>query len=129
MTTRRFWLTISIIVAMFALYLLIRPLGSGYTSASSATYTATSIGVSPDNTWSQFSDNKMGELLIQPGEAQPVVTTLTFKDPGAVILRLSALWPSSASPWLLKAGALCWIATMALYVWRFTPMLIRPRAS
>jgi len=47
----------------------------------------------------------------------------------AVVLRLAALWPSSASLWLLQAGALCWIASMALYLWRFVPLLIRPRAS
>ncbi|MGB3288382.1 MAG: NnrS family protein [Burkholderiaceae bacterium] len=45
----------------------------------------------------------------------------------AVVLRLGALWPSSGSLWLLRAAALCWIACMALYLWRFVPMLIRPR--
>ena len=47
----------------------------------------------------------------------------------AVVLRLSALWPSAASLWLLQAAALCWIAALALYLWRFTPMLIRPRPN
>lgn len=47
----------------------------------------------------------------------------------AVVLRLAALWPSSASIWLLDAAALAWIASMALYLWRFVPMLIRPRTS
>ncbi|AEC20650.1 NnrS family protein [Pusillimonas sp. T7-7] len=47
----------------------------------------------------------------------------------AVVLRLAALWPSSATLVLLQASALSWIAAMALYLWRFVPMLIRPRAS
>jgi uncharacterized protein involved in response to NO len=47
----------------------------------------------------------------------------------AVLLRLSALWPSAARLWLLQAAALCWIAALALYLWRFTPMLIRPRPN
>lgn len=47
----------------------------------------------------------------------------------AVVLRLGALWPSSGSLWLLRAAALSWIACMALYLWRFVPMLIRPRQT
>ncbi|SHH03630.1 NnrS family protein [Pollutimonas bauzanensis] len=45
----------------------------------------------------------------------------------AVALRLAALWPSAASGWLLQAAASCWILAMGLYLWRFVPMLIRPR--
>ncbi|PLC50042.1 NnrS family protein [Pollutimonas subterranea] len=45
----------------------------------------------------------------------------------SVVLRLAALWPSVASGWLLQAAAACWILAMALYLWRFVPMLIRPR--
>ena len=46
----------------------------------------------------------------------------------AVLLRLMALWPGPATLWLLDAAALCWMASMTLYLWRFTPMLIRPRS-
>lgn len=45
----------------------------------------------------------------------------------AVALRLGALWPSTLSLWLLQAAALCWIAGFGLYLWRFIPILIRPR--
>lgn len=45
----------------------------------------------------------------------------------AAVLRLAALWPSTASVGVLHAAALCWMASMALYLWRFVPMLIRPR--
>jgi uncharacterized protein involved in response to NO len=45
----------------------------------------------------------------------------------AVVLRLAALAPTEASLALLQAAALAWIACMALYLWRFVPMLIRPR--
>jgi uncharacterized protein involved in response to NO len=45
----------------------------------------------------------------------------------AVVLRLAALWPSMASVHLLHLAAACWILCMGLYLWRFVPMLIRPR--
>lgn len=45
----------------------------------------------------------------------------------AVALRLGALHPSAISGLLLQAAALCWIAALALYLWRFTPWMIRPR--
>jgi uncharacterized protein involved in response to NO len=45
----------------------------------------------------------------------------------AVVLRLAALWPTAGSLWLLRVSAVCWISCMALYLWRFVPMLIRPR--
>jgi uncharacterized protein involved in response to NO len=45
----------------------------------------------------------------------------------AVALRLTALWPALASQSLLHASALCWIIALGLYLWRFAPLLIRPR--
>ncbi len=45
----------------------------------------------------------------------------------AVALRLAALWPSAASVPLLHLAATAWILCFGLYLWRFTPMLIRPR--
>ncbi|NYT76349.1 NnrS family protein [Alcaligenaceae bacterium] len=45
----------------------------------------------------------------------------------AVALRLAALWPSGVTLMLLHASAACWIVCMGLYLWRFVPMLIRPR--
>lgn len=45
----------------------------------------------------------------------------------AVLLRLAALWPSTASVHLLHLAAAAWILCMGLYLWRFAPMLIRPR--
>lgn len=45
----------------------------------------------------------------------------------AVAFRLAALWPSSASGWLLQAAGLCWVLCMGLYLWRFAPRLVRPR--
>jgi uncharacterized protein involved in response to NO len=45
----------------------------------------------------------------------------------AAVLRLAALWPGNASLPLLHAAALCWICAFGLYLWRFAPMLIRPR--
>ena len=47
----------------------------------------------------------------------------------AVALRLIALWPSVASAAALQASALAWIAAFGLYLWRFAPWLVRPRAD
>lgn len=45
----------------------------------------------------------------------------------AAALRLLALVPSEHIRLLLHLSAACWVAAFALYLWRFTPMLIRPR--
>ena len=45
----------------------------------------------------------------------------------AVVFRLAALWPSAASAALLHLAACAWMLCMGLYLWRFAPMLIRPR--
>lgn len=45
----------------------------------------------------------------------------------AVVFRLAALWPSSLTLAFLDASALSWILCLGLYLWRFTPRLIRPR--
>ncbi|WP_119355160.1 NnrS family protein [Azohydromonas sediminis] len=47
----------------------------------------------------------------------------------AAVLRLAALAATPLAPWLLKASALAWVAAFALYLWRFTPWLVRPRAD
>src|SRR5690606_14818179 len=41
----------------------------------------------------------------------------------AVVLRLAALFPTSYSYWYLRLAAITWIASFALYLWRFIPML------
>ncbi len=45
----------------------------------------------------------------------------------AALLRLLALWPSSLAGTALQASALAWTLAFALYVWRFLPLMIRPR--
>lgn len=45
----------------------------------------------------------------------------------AAALRLLALVPSEHIRILLHVSAACWVAAFALYLWRFVPMLIRPR--
>lgn len=45
----------------------------------------------------------------------------------AVALRLAGLFPSGPVLLLLQGAALCWIAALALYLWRFFPWMIRPR--
>jgi uncharacterized protein involved in response to NO len=47
----------------------------------------------------------------------------------AVALRLIALWPSAVSALALQSSALAWIAAFCLYLWRFSPWLVRPRAD
>jgi uncharacterized protein involved in response to NO len=45
----------------------------------------------------------------------------------AVALRLVALAPTAFSQPALHLAAAAWIAALVLYLWRFAPMLIRPR--
>lgn len=45
----------------------------------------------------------------------------------ATVLRLAALHPSPASVHLLHGAAGLWALAFALYLWRFFPMMIRPR--
>lgn len=45
----------------------------------------------------------------------------------AVALRLSALAPTAFSLWALQLSAAAWMAAFALYLWRFAPLMIRPR--
>ena len=45
----------------------------------------------------------------------------------AVALRLAAIAATPATATLLHIAAAAWIASLALYLWQFTPMLIRPR--
>lgn len=47
----------------------------------------------------------------------------------AALLRLLALWPTALSLAALHASALTWVLGFGLYLWRFAPLLIRPRAD
>ena len=47
----------------------------------------------------------------------------------AAALRLAALPATPLAPWLLQASALAWAAAFGLYLWRFVPWLVRPRAD
>ena len=46
----------------------------------------------------------------------------------AVVLRLAAIAATPASAVLLYLAAAAWIASLSLYLWQFTPILIRPRS-
>ena len=45
----------------------------------------------------------------------------------AVVLRLAALAPTTLSEAALQLSAAAWLVALALYLWRFAPMLVRPR--
>jgi uncharacterized protein involved in response to NO len=45
----------------------------------------------------------------------------------AAVLRLVGLLPTAASLPALHTAAVAWIAAFGLYLWRFFPMMIRPR--
>ena len=45
----------------------------------------------------------------------------------AVALRLAAIANTPATATLLHMAGAAWIASLALYLWQFTPILIRPR--
>ena len=47
----------------------------------------------------------------------------------AAVLRLAALLPTAAVLPLLHASATAWMCAFGLYLWRFAPWLIRPRAD
>ncbi|MDR0458478.1 MAG: NnrS family protein [Burkholderiaceae bacterium] len=47
----------------------------------------------------------------------------------AAALRLAALLPTVATLCALHAAAAAWVAAFGLYLWRFFPMMIRPRAD
>ena len=47
----------------------------------------------------------------------------------AALLRLAALLPTAATLGLLHASATAWAFALGLYLWRFFPMMIRPRAD
>lgn len=47
----------------------------------------------------------------------------------ALVLRLAALWPSNIAGPLLQATATAWVLSLALYLYRYVPILIRPRAD
>lgn len=47
----------------------------------------------------------------------------------AAVLRLAALLPTAASIGLLHASTTAWVLALGLYLWRFFPMMIRPRAD
>ncbi|MDM0074087.1 NnrS family protein [Variovorax sp. J2P1-59] len=47
----------------------------------------------------------------------------------AAVLRLAALLPTAITSGALHASAAAWVLAFALYLWRFVPMMIRPRAD
>ncbi|MGH8814940.1 MAG: NnrS family protein, partial [Achromobacter pestifer] len=47
----------------------------------------------------------------------------------AALLRLAALLPTAATIGFLHASVTAWVLALALYLWRFFPMMIRPRAD
>lgn len=47
----------------------------------------------------------------------------------AALLRLAALLPTAATTGLLHAATLAWVLALGLYLWRFFPLMIRPRAD
>ncbi|MGE8616692.1 MAG: NnrS family protein [Achromobacter spanius] len=47
----------------------------------------------------------------------------------AALLRLAALLPTAATIGLLHAATLAWVLALGLYLWRFFPLMIRPRAD
>ena len=66
---------------------------------------------------------------------RPLATDRTMRTSywlmlGAVVLRLAAIstgLPTSAANALLHLAAAAWISALALYLWQFVPLLIRPR--
>lgn len=47
----------------------------------------------------------------------------------AALLRLAALLPTAVTTGLLHTATLAWVLALGLYLWRFFPLMIRPRAD
>ncbi|WP_042996440.1 NnrS family protein, partial [Bordetella bronchiseptica] len=46
---------------------------------------------------------------------------------GAAALRLAALWPGPPTLAALHGATAAWVLAFVLYLWRFAPLLVRPR--
>ncbi|CFM34231.1 NnrS protein [Bordetella pertussis] len=46
---------------------------------------------------------------------------------GAAALRLAALWPGPHTLAALHGATAAWVLAFVLYLWRFAPLLVRPR--
>ncbi|MGE4335183.1 MAG: NnrS family protein [Pigmentiphaga sp.] len=67
--------------------------------------------------------------LGRPLRTDGLIVTCYVLMIAAVALRLLALLPTGLALAALQASAACWALSFALYLWRFFPMLIRPRAD
>jgi uncharacterized protein involved in response to NO len=67
--------------------------------------------------------------LGQPLRADRLVVACYALVITAAGLRLLALLPTAFALSLLRASAAAWVLAFALYLWRFAPMLVRPRAG
>lgn len=65
--------------------------------------------------------------LGRPLHADRSIVTMYVLVVAAAALRLLALLPSALAVAALHASALLWVCAWTLYLWRFAPMLIRPR--
>lgn len=65
--------------------------------------------------------------LGRPLRADRLIVTCYVLVIAAAALRLLALLPTDFSPGALHAATGAWVLSFVLYLWRFFPMLIRPR--
>lgn len=63
----------------------------------------------------------------RPLKVDRVIVTAYLLVITASVLRLMALLPGSFSLYALQASVWAWVTAFVLYVWRFFPILIRPR--
>jgi uncharacterized protein involved in response to NO len=67
--------------------------------------------------------------LGRPLRADRLMVTAYALVIAAALLRLVALLPTAFTLGALHAASFAWVLAFALYLWRFFPMLIRPRAD
>jgi uncharacterized protein involved in response to NO len=65
--------------------------------------------------------------LGRPLRTDALIVTSYVLIIAAAALRLLALLPTGGALYALHASACAWVLGFALYLWRFVPMLIRPR--
>lgn len=65
----------------------------------------------------------------RPLSLPPLMASAFWLILGATVLRFFAAWPSPLASWAVIASGVCFSAGMALFVFRFGPWLLKPRAD
>ncbi|MCZ8074859.1 MAG: NnrS family protein, partial [Paucibacter sp.] len=115
--------------AWLLLHLALRAAAAlGWLPAASATHALT-VGLIGLMTLGMITRTALGQTG-RPLKAGPVETAAYLALLAAAVLRvLLPLLLPAALLWAVWLSALCWTLAFALYLWRYGPMLLRPRVD